>query len=134
MEPDSTEQDQQKNKSNWLGLKRFTKKNLFFLLVPVFVILAVLLFLIINIYHTPDLNELFARAKLAKLPELIQNLQFETRPVMDNDPGEPKECNLFVRFQAKPNDIDNFIKSSPGIEKNHFLPLHTMPDNDEAPT
>ena len=132
MEPDViSEQDEKRDRSD---RKRFTKKKLCLILVPVLVILAVLLFFIVNIFHTPDLNELLARAKLAKFPETIKNLQVDTRPVMDNDPGEPKHRNLFIRFQAEPNDIDNFIKSSPGIEKNHFRPLRPMPNSDEAPT
>ena len=132
MEPDViSEQDEKRDRSD---RKRFTKKKLCLILVPVLVILAVLLFFIVNIYHTPDLNELLARAKLAKFPETIKNLQVDTRPVLDNDPGEPKHRNLFIRFQAEPNDIDNFIKSSPGIEKNHFRPLRPMPNSDEAPT
>jgi hypothetical protein len=79
------------------------------------------------------MNELLARARLAKLPESIRNLQFETRPVTDNDPREPKHCYLFIRFQAEPNDISNFINSSPGIDKNRFRPLHPLPDSDEVP-
>jgi hypothetical protein len=135
MEPDSiSEQDEQKNNSNMPGKKRFFRKKLCWILAIAFVIIMVLLFFAANIYHTPDLNELLVRAKLVKFPETIKNLQVDTRPVMDNDPGEPKHRNLFIRFQAEPNDIDNFIKSSPGIEKNHFRPLHPMPDSNEAPT
>ena len=132
MEPDViSEQDEKRDRSD---RKRFTKKKLCLILVPVLVILAVLLFFIVNIFHTPDLNELLARAKLAKFPETIKDLQVETRPVLDNDPGEPEHRNLFIRFQAEPDDIDNFIKSSSGIEKNHFRPLRPMPNSDEAPT
>jgi hypothetical protein len=94
----------------------------------------VLLFFVFNIYHTPDLDELLRRAKLAKFPGSIQNLQVETRPVTDNDPGEPGQRYLFIRFQAEPDDIDNFIASSPGIDKDHFRPLRPMPDSDEVPT
>ena len=129
-----SEQDQQKNGCNTPVRKRFCKRNLYILLIIVFVILTTLLFIADIIYHTPDLNELMARAKLAKFPESIKNLQFETRPVMDNDPGEPKQRYLYIRFQAEPNDIDNFITSSPGIDKDHFLPLRPMPDSNEAPT
>lgn len=135
MEPDAiSEQNEQRDISDRLDRKRFTRKKLYLLLIPAFIILTMLLFFLANIFHMPDLNELLARAKLAKFPETIQNLQVETRPVLDNDPGEPEYRNLFIRFQAKPNDIDNFIKSSPGIEKNHFRPLRPMPDSDEAPT
>lgn len=127
-------QDEQKNRSNTSGRKRFTRKKLLILLVTALVIITVLSFFVFNIYHTPDLNELLRRAKLAKFPESIQNLQVETRPVMDNDPEEFKQCYLYIRFQAEPNDIDNFITSSPGIDKNHFRPLRPLPDSNEVPT
>ena len=130
----TSEQDQQKNGSDTSGRKRFTKRKLYILLVTTLVILTVLLFFAMNIFHTSDFNELLVRARLAKLPESIQNLQFETRTVMDNDPGEPKKRYLFIRFQADPNDIDDFITSSPGIDKDHFHPLRPMPDSDEVPT
>ena len=97
----------------------------------------VLLFYAVNIYHTPGVNELLRRAKLAKLPESIKNLQVDTldaRPVKRNDRPEPKQCSLFIRFQAEPNDIDNFINNSPGIDKNNFRPLRPLPDGDDVPT
>ena len=135
MKPNETsEQDEQKNGSNRPGLKRFTKRFLCLLLVIAFVILTVLLFLAENVYHTPDLDELLIRAKLAKFPESIKNLQVETRPVMDNDRAEPKQCYLYIRFQAEPNDIDNFITSSPGIDKDQFRPLRPMLASDQVPT
>ena len=130
----TSDQDEQKNRSSRPDQKRFTKRKLYILLVTALVILTVLLLFVFNLFHTPDLNELLARARLAKLPESIQNLQFETRPVTDNDPGEPKARYLFILFQAGPNDIDNFITSSPGINKDHFRPLRPMPDSDEVPT
>ena len=132
-----SEQDEQKNISNRLGRKRFAKKKVCLLLVIAFVILMVLLFYAVNIYHTPGVNELLRRAKLAKLPESIKNLQvdtLDTHPVKRNDRPEPKQCNLFIRFQAEPNDIDNFITSSPGIDKNNFRPLRPLPDGDDVPT
>ncbi|MHC4426812.1 MAG: hypothetical protein ACYSYV_12055 [Planctomycetota bacterium] len=132
-----SEQDEQKNISNRLGRKRFAKKKVCLLLVIAFVILMVPLFYAVNIYHTPGVNELLRRAKLAKLPESIKNLQVDTRdarPVKANDRPEPKQCNLFIRFHAEPNDIDNFINNSPGIDKNNFRPLRPLPDGDEIPT
>ena len=135
MKPNETsEQGQQKNRCKRPGRKRLTRKKLFILLVTTLVILTVLLFYVINLYHTPDLDKLLIRAKLAKFPESIQNLQFETRPVMDNDPEEPKHGYLFIRFQAKPNDIDNFITSSPGIDKDQFRPLRPLLASDQVPT
>ena len=136
MEPDViSEQGEQRNISDRPDRKRFTRKKLCLLLVPVFVILTLLLFYIVNIYHTPDLNELLARAKLAKVPESIQNLQIDTCPCMDNDGRAVLNTSeMLVRFEAEPNDIDKFINNSPGIDKNRFRPLVPLPDSDEIPT
>jgi hypothetical protein len=138
MKPDViSEQEEQKNGYNRPAQKRFSRKKLCWLLVIAFVIITVLLFFVANIYHKPDLNELLIRAKLAKLPESVKNLRVETRdarPVKANDRSEPKQCHLFIRFQAEPNDIDNFITSSPGIDKNNFRPLRPLPDGDDVPT
>ncbi len=117
-----------------LDRKRFTRKKLCFLLVAALVMLAALLFYAVNKYYTPDLNELLTRAKLAKLPESIKNLQVDTRPDMENDRAVPKQGILFVRFQAEPNDIGNFIANSPGIDKNSFRPLSPLDDRDQVPT
>jgi hypothetical protein len=134
MEPDSiSEQNEQRNISDRPGRKRFTRKKLCLLLVPVFVILAVLLFYAINVYHTPDLDELLARAKLTKLPESIKNLQVETRPYMDNGQAVPNAGELFIRFEAEPDDIDNFINNSPGINKNRIRPLSTAVNSNLNP-
>ena len=127
-------QDGLENISNRPGRRRFTRKNVCLLLVTALVILSVLLFYAVNIYHTPDFNELLTMAKLAKLPESIKNFQVDTRPVMDNDRKEPKQSYLYIRFQAEPNDIDNFITSSPGIDKNNFRPLRPLLASDEVPT
>ena len=128
-----SEPDERKNGCNRPDRKRFTRKKLYLLLIVTLVIITVLLFLAVNIFHTPDLSELLRRAKLAKFPESIQNLQFETRPIMDNDPGEPEQRYLFIRFQAEPNDIDKFINNSPGIDKANFRPLVPLPDDDQVP-
>jgi len=133
MEPDSTEQDEQRNISDRPDRKRLTRKKLCLLLVPVFAILTVLLFYIINVYHMPDLNELLIRAKLAKLPESIKNLQAETRPYMDNGRAVPNTGELFIRFEAEPNNIDKFINNSPGIDKNRIRPLSTAVNSNLNP-
>lgn len=135
MEPDAiSEQDEQKNTSNRPGQKRFSRKKLYWLLVIAFVIITVMLFFAANIYHKPDLNELLTRAKLTKLPESIQNLQVDTRPSLDNDDqAVPNTGELFIRFEAEPNDIDNFIIRSRCIDKNIFRPLVPLPDNDDVP-
>jgi hypothetical protein len=135
MEPDSiSEQDEQKNGRDRPDQKRFTRKKLCLLLVTVLVILMALFFYAVNIYHTPDLNELPARSKLAKLPESIKNLQVDTRPSLDNDDrAVPNTGELFIRFEAKPNDIDNFIIRSRCIDKNIFRPLVPLLDGDDVP-
>jgi hypothetical protein len=135
MEPDSiSEQDEQKNGRDRPDQKRFTRKKLCLLLVTVLVILMALFFYAVNIYHTPDLNELPARSKLAKLPESIKNLQVDTRPLIVENRAIPNQSELSIRFEAEPNDIDNFINNSPGIDKNSFRPLIPLTDSDNAPT
>jgi hypothetical protein len=135
MEPDSmSEQDEQRNISDTPGWKRFSRKKLSLFLIPVFVILTVLLFYVINIYYKPDLNELLIRAKLAKLPESIKNLQVETRPDMVRGRAVPNQTELFIRFEAEPNSIDNFITNSLSIDKNSFRPLFPLRDSNQAPT
>jgi hypothetical protein len=70
MEPDAiSEQNEQRDISDRLDRKRFTRKKLYLLLIPAFIILTMLLFFLADIFHTPDLNELLARAKLAKFPQ-----------------------------------------------------------------
>ena len=100
------------------------------------VILTALLLFVFNLYHTPDLNELLARARLAKLPESIQNLQVETRPYIDDDTGRvaSNHGELLVRFEAEPNDIENFINNSPGIDKNFVRSVGSLPESEEYPT
>jgi len=135
MKPDITsEKDDQNNVSNRAVQKRFSRKKLCWLLVIAFVIITVLLFFAVNIYHTPDLNELLRRAKLAKLPESIKNLQVETLPHMEDGRAIPNHGELLVRFEAESNDIDKFIIHSPGIDKNRFRPLRPLLDSDEVPT
>ena len=108
-----SEQDEQMSRCNRPGRKRFTKKKLCFLLVPALAILMVIIFFAFNEYHTPDFNELLTRAQLAKLPESVKNLKVDTRPVMVKGRTVPNLCYLFIKFQAEPNDINNFIANSP---------------------
>ena len=129
-----SEQDELKDGCNRPVRKRFTGKRLCFLLVTALVILAALLFYAVSKYRTPDPNVLLTRAKLAKLPESLKNLQVDTRPVMDNNRTEPDQRYLFIRFQAEPNDIDNFINNSPSIDKNSFRPMLPLPDSEQVPT
>lgn len=129
-----SEQDEQKNISNRTEIKRFIKKKVCILLVIAFVIITVLLFFVFNIYHKPGLYELLARAKLAKFPSSIKNLQVETRHDMNDGRPSPITSEMYVRFEAEPNDIDNFINNSPGIDKNRIRPLVPLPDDGHVPT
>ena len=129
MEPDViSEQDELKNGANKPGRKRFTRKIVCLFLVTAFVILTALLFFAVNIYHVPDYNELLIRANLAKLPESIKNLQVDIRPFMSRDREVPNRAELFILFQAEQNDIENFITSSPGIDKKRTRPLPPLSD------
>jgi hypothetical protein len=130
------EQDEQKKRANRKGLKRFIRIIVCLLLVTALVILAMLLFFAVNLHHKPDLDELLTRARLAKLPESIKNLQVETRPYIDDDIGRaaPNHGELFVRFEAEPYDIDNFINNSPGIDKNIVRSVGSLPESEEVPT
>ena len=128
-----SESDEHISRCNRLGRKRFTKKRLCFLLFPSLAILMAILFLTVNIYHTPDFNELLTWARLAKLPESIKNLQVHIRPAMDNGRAVSNEGELYIRFQAEPNDVDNFINNSPGIDKNRFRPLNTAVNSNLNP-
>jgi hypothetical protein len=136
MEPDSTEQDQQKNISDRPDRKRFTRKKLYLIIVTALIILTPLLFYAVNVYHTPTLNELLTRARLAKFPESIKNLQVDMRPYMDDDLGRaaPNTGELLVRFEAEPNDIEHFINNSPGIDKNSVRQAGPLPESEQVPT
>jgi hypothetical protein len=106
------EREERKNRSNRVWLKRFIRIIVCLILVIMLVILAALLFYAVNLHHKPDLDELLARARLAKLPESIKNLQVETRPILD-DEGRvaPNHGEMYVRFEAETNDIEKFINN-----------------------
>jgi len=127
-------QGKETSRYNRPGRKRFTKKKLCFLLVPALVLLIVILFVAFHGYRTPDFNKVLTRAKLAKLPESVKNLNVDTRPVTANGRTVPGLYCLLIKFQAEPNDIDNFIADSPGIDKNSYRPLIPLPDGDDVPT
>ena len=131
-----SEQDEQKNRSKRSGLKRFIRIIVCLLLVTALVILSVLLLYAVNLHHKPDLDELLIRAELAKLPESIKNLQVETRLYFDDDIGRIalNLGELLVRFEAEPNDIENFINSSPGIDKNFVRSVGSLPESEDEPT
>jgi hypothetical protein len=40
---------------------------------------------------------------------------------------------MYIRFEAKPNDINNFINNSPGIDKNRIRPLSTAVNSNLNP-
>ena len=134
MKPDSTVRDKQKNKSGRKWLKRFIKAIVCLILIMVLAILAVLLLYAVSLHHKPDLDELLIKAKLAKLPESIQNLKVETRPNMDDD-GQPapNTSEMYIKFEAEPNDINNFINNSPGIDKNSVRQAGPLHDNNHVP-
>jgi hypothetical protein len=135
MKPDSTMQDEYKNKSGRKWLKRFIKAIVCLILIMVLAILAVLLLYAVNLHHKPDLDELLTRLKLAKFPESIRNLHVDMRPYMDDDIGRaaPNRGELLVRFEAGPNDIESFINNSPGIDKNITRPMGPISESDEVP-
>lgn len=128
-----SEQDKETSRYNGPGRKRFTKKKLCFLLVPALAILTAILFFAFNEYHLPDFNEVLTRAKLAKLPESVNDLNVDTRPVMVNGRTVPNLYCLLIRFQAEPKDIDNFIANSPSVDKNSHRPLVPLPNGDDVP-
>lgn len=140
MEPDSTVRDEHKNKSGKKWLKRFIKAIACLVLIMVLAILAVLLYFGINLHHKlhhkPDLNELLIRARLAKLPVSIKNLQVETHPYIDDDTDQPilNRGELLVRFKAEPNDIENFLNNSPAIDKNSVRQEGSLPESGQVPT
>ena len=135
MEPDSiSERDEQRNISDRPDRKRFTGKKLCLLLVPVLIILTVLFFYVVSVYHKPDLDELLIRAKLAKLPESVRNLQVDTLPNIVRSRAVPNQSEMLVRFEAEPNDIDKFINNSLSIDKNSFRPLFPLPDDGHVPS
>ena len=104
------------------------------LLVPVLIILTVLFFYVVSVYHKPDLDELLIRAKLAKLPESVRNLQVDTLPNIVRSRAVPNQSEMLVRFEAEPNDIDKFINNSLSIDKNSFRPLFPLPDDGHVPS
>jgi hypothetical protein len=136
MKPDSTVRDKQKNRSGRKWLKRFIKAIVCLILIMVLAILAVLLLYAVNLHHKPDLDELLIRFKLAKFPGSIRNLQVDMRPYIDDDTGRtmPNLGEMYVRFEAGPNDIESFINNSPGIDKNITRPMGPISDSEELPT
>ena len=134
MEPNViSEQDELKNGTDKPGRRWFTRRNLCLFLAAALIILTVFVFLAFNIYHEPGLDELLMRAKLAKLPESIRNLQVDIRPFMPRGREVPNRAELLILFQAEQNDIKNFISNSPGIDKMRTRPLPPLPDDDQAP-
>ncbi|UCF17151.1 MAG: hypothetical protein JSW59_06760 [Phycisphaerales bacterium] len=111
----------------------FSKRNVCLLLVAALAILVAFLPCVLTEHRTPDFCELLARAQLAKLPESVKNLKVDTRSVMSKGRPVPYLRYLFVKFQADPNDINNFTANSPSIDKNSFSELIPLPNN-HAPT
>jgi hypothetical protein len=93
-----------------------------------------LLFCILNERDAPDFNELLSRARLARLPASIMNLQVDIRPAIDDGRMVPNEYWFFARFEAKPDDIDRFVNESAGIDKSRFRPLSSAVESSENPS
>ena len=129
-----SEPDKETSRYDRPGRKRFTGKKLCFVLVPAAALLIAIPFFALSKYHAPDFNEVLTRATLAKLPESVKNLNVDTRPVMVNGRTVPSLYCLLIKFQAEPNDIDDFIADSPGIDENSNRPLIPLPDGDDVPT
>jgi hypothetical protein len=124
------EQDGSETGCNEPVQTRFSRKKLCILLVVALLILTVLVFYVSIRWHTPDLNELLTRAKLARLPESIENLRVETRPDIEDGPDYRI---LFVQFQAEPDDITDFIANSHSVDKNRSHPLRPIDDRQQVP-
>ena len=134
MRPDEiSQQYKQKNGPVKPGRKRFTKKTVCWFLTAALVVLAALFFFADYLYRTPDYNELLILAKLAQLPESTKNLQVEARPYMDDGRAVSNSGELYMRFQAEPNDIVSFINNSPGIDTNRFRPLSKSVNSSSNP-
>ena len=139
MKPDSTVQDEHKNKSGRKWLKRFIKAIACLVLIMVLAILAVLLLYAVNLHHIqhmPDLDELLIRLKLAKFPESVRNIHVDIRPCIDDGRIVPNIGEMYVRFEAEPNDIENFINNSPGIDKSTVHqagPSGPLPESEQVP-
>ena len=134
MKPDEiSEQEEQHNGPVKPGRKRFNKKTVCWFLAAVLVVIAALFSFAGYLYRVPDYNELLARAKLAQLPESTKNLQVETRPYINDERKIPNTGELYMRFQAEPNDIVNFVNNSPGIDTNRFRPLNKSVNSSSNP-
>ena len=128
-----SEQDEETTKNNSPDRKRFSKKKLCFLLLPAFAVLMGVVFFAFNAYHAPSVNEILTRARLAKLPESVKNLKVDTGPVMARGRVVPDSYELLLKFQAEPNDINDFIANSPGLDRNRYRPLVPLSNGDDAP-
>ena len=127
-------QDEETTNNGNPDRKRFSKKRLCFLLVLTLTILMVVLFFVFSAYHTPGFNTVLTWAKLAPLPESAQNLKVDTRPVISRGRVVPYFYSLCIKFQADPNDINDFIANSPGLDKSRCRPLVVLLRSDDVPT
>ena len=127
------EQDEETTENNRPGRKRFGTKKLCVLLVPALAILMAVLFFAFSAYRARNFKVLLARARLAKLPDSVQNLKVDIRPVMSRGRVVPDLYSLCMKFQAEPGDINDFIANSPGLDKSHYRPLVPLPDDDDVP-
>ena len=92
-----------------------------------------------NIHHRPNVNEILTNAGLAVLPQAIENLMVDTRPLIGTGRGGKRHIDfnrrvLFVRFEAEPQAIDSFIDNSESIDRTTLQPLkRCYGSRDEAP-
>jgi hypothetical protein len=129
-----SEQDIPANEASKPSGKRFTKKKVWLFVAVVLATAVALLFYILNERDAPDFNELLTRAKLARLPASIMNLQVEIRPAIDDGRPVPNEHWLFARFEAEPDDIGRFVNESACIDKRRFRPLSSSTNSSENPS
>jgi len=127
------EQDEETTKNKCPDRKRFSKKKLCFFLALALAILTAILFFAFNPYRAPSVSKILTRAKLARLPESVKNLKVDTGPVMARGGVVPDLYELLLKFQAEPNDINDFIANSPGLDKNRYRPLVPLSNGDDAP-
>ena len=111
-----------------MSRKQSSKRLRWLFLTATSAILAFLLYLVVCGRDTENINVILANAKLGELPGSIKNLKYETRRESFN------ERLLFIRFQADPNDIQHFIRTSSSIDTNRSRPMNTASYSEVQPT
>jgi hypothetical protein len=105
------EVDRLKEREKRQGRKRFSKKALAFALVVLVGILTITEFTLYHIIHRkPNVSEILTNAELAILPESIEDLMVDTRPLSGTGIDGKRyywynRRVLYIRFQAEPHVI-----------------------------